>query len=78
MSRAIRDYEPEPVEELEDDFTIRRLKNIDSNYRHREAISGKNTRTVPLSKGIRGPANLRGRTSPYVSTRSGNPDEKTT
>jgi len=77
MSVVWEDYGAEAFEEFEDDFLINHNKNLDSNYQHATPDAGE-TRTVPLSKGIRGPANLRGRTSPYVSTRSGNPDEKTT
>jgi hypothetical protein len=78
MSVVWEDYGAEAFGELEDDFLINNNKNLDSNYQHATPVAGGNTRTVPLSKGIRGPANLRGRTSPYVSTRSGKPDEKTT
>ena len=68
------DYEDEAYDSFEGDFTINDNRNLSSNHKYgdRNCI---NPKQPPFSKGIKGPANLRGRTKAYVTSNGGNPEE---
>jgi len=68
-------YTAEASGTLRADFTINLYENLNSNHKYRIA---NNPQRPPFSYGIKGPANLRGRKSVYVSTQHTKPDEKTT
>jgi hypothetical protein len=68
------EHEDEAYDSFEGDFTINDNKNLSSNYKYGDR-NCENPKQPPFSKGIKGPANLRGRTKAYVTSNGGKPDE---
>jgi len=68
------EHEDEAYDSFEGDFTINDNKNLSSNYKYGD-LNCENPKQPPFSKGIKGPASLRGRIKAYVTSNGGNPKE---
>jgi hypothetical protein len=60
---AWSNYTSEPNTKLDPDFVINKYLNLDSNHKFDNGAE-----QAPLSLGIKGPTNLRGRTTAYKVT----------